>query len=115
MRVEQQNASLIDTLKQNIGPEEKEGRVTFTEQYFANTGVNNTAGTSESGKSVNVKDATYAKPTGEEKQGVAEEIEKSSAMDATEQKNQMAASGKHNFSRRLCQNGGRWFLAGRYQ
>ncbi len=90
MRVEQQNASLIDTLKQNIGPEEKEGRVTFSEQYFANSGVNNTAGTSETGKSVNVKDATYAKPTGEEKQGVAEEIEKSSAMDATERKNQMA-------------------------
>lgn len=90
MRVEQQNASLIDTLKQNIGPEEKEGRVTFSEQYFANSGVNNTAGTSESGKSVNVKDATYAKPTGEEKQDVAEEIEKSSAMDATERKNQMA-------------------------
>ena len=90
MRVEQQNASLIDTLKQNIGPEEKEGRVTFSEQYFANSGVNNIAGTSESGKSVNVKDATYAKPTGEEKQDVAEEIEKSSAMDATERKNQMA-------------------------
>ncbi len=45
---------------------------------------------SDNAKSVNLKDATYAKPAAEDKQTVAEEIEASATLDAEERKNQMA-------------------------
>lgn len=88
MRVEQQNASIVDELKQSIGPKEKSepmpGGVGFAEKAVEKSKV------SENAKSVNLKDATYNKPEAEEKKTAVEEIEQSSAMSAEQRKNQMA-------------------------
>ena len=90
MRVEQQSQNIIDVVKQSIGPEEKSGFV--LSQYT--TGAAGVAveksSVSDNAKSVNLKDATYAKPAAEDKQTVAEEIEASATLDAEERKNQMA-------------------------
>ena len=90
MRVEQQSQNIIDVVKQSIGPEEKSGSV--LSQYT--TGAAGVAveksSVSDNAKSVNLKDATYAKPAAEDKQTVAEEIEASATLDAEERKNQMA-------------------------
>lgn len=84
MRVEQQNANIVDTLKQSIGPEEKETEISFPQKAAAK--VEEKAGT---GQTVNLKDATYLKPGMEEKKTAAEEMEENAALDATERKNQM--------------------------
>ncbi|MBP3487151.1 MAG: hypothetical protein J6K53_02020 [Roseburia sp.] len=88
MRVEQQNASIVDELKQSIGPKEKSepmpGGVGFAEKAVEKSRV------SENAKSVNLKDATYNKPEAEEKKTAVEEIEQSSVMSAEQRKNQMA-------------------------
>lgn len=88
MRVEQQNASIVDELKQSIGPKEKSepmpGGVGFAEKAVEKSKV------SENAKSVNLKDATYNKPEAEEKKTAVEEIEQSSVMSAEQRKNQMA-------------------------
>ena len=84
MRVEQQNTDFIDKLQQTTGPKEQEGRITFADMTAQKSS------TCSSQKSVNVKDATYLKPTAEEKQDITEEIGQSAALDATERKNQMA-------------------------
>lgn len=86
MRVEQQNANIIDTLKQSIGPEEAETEISFSkkiEKAVTKAGAKNE-------KSVNLKDATYLKPGAEEKKTAAEEIEEASSMDAETRRNQMA-------------------------
>lgn len=85
MRVEQQNVNIVDTLKQNIGPEERETEISFPEKAAAKAAEKTGAG-----QTVNLKDATYLKPGMEEKKTAADEIEEAAAMDATERKNQMA-------------------------
>lgn len=85
MRVEQQNANIVDTLKQSIGPEEKETEISFPQKAAAK--VEEKAAT---GQTVNIKDATYLKPGMEEKKTAADEMEENAALDATERKNQMA-------------------------
>lgn len=85
MRVEQQNVNIVDTLKQSIGPEEKETEISFPQKAAAK--VEEKAGT---GQTVNLKDATYLKPGMEEKKTAADEMEENAALDATERKNQMA-------------------------
>lgn len=88
MRVEQQNASIVDELKQSIGPKEKNEPV-LSGVGFAEKAVEKSK-VSENAKSVNLKDATYMKPEAEEKKTAAEEIEQSSSMSAEQRKNQMA-------------------------
>lgn len=88
MRVEQQNASIVDELKQSIGPKEKNEPV-LNGVGFAEKAVEKSR-LSENTKSVNMKDATYLKPGAEEKKTVAEEIEQSTSMSAEQRKNQMA-------------------------
>ena len=73
MRVEQQNANIVDVVKQSIGPENTENTI-LTEAKVA--GANgavysaNKTDKSDPTKSVNVKDATYLKPETEEKKSV---------------------------------------------
>lgn len=92
MRVEQQNANIVDVLKQSIGPENNENAI-FAEAGM--TGVKgvvysaNKADKTDHTKSVNVKDATYGKPETEEKKSALEAYEEGSSLDATERKNQM--------------------------
>lgn len=88
MRVEQQNASIVDELKQSIGPKEKNEPV-LSGVGFAEKAVEKSK-VSENAKSVNLKDATYMRPEAEEKKTAAEEIEQSSSMSAEQRKNQMA-------------------------
>lgn len=88
MRVEQQNAGIIDVLQQNIGPEANKG-ISGNEIAAWDSAVVK-SGQKDSTKSVNMKDATYLKPGTEEKKTITEEIEQSEAVDATERKNQMA-------------------------
>lgn len=84
MRVEQQqNANMIDTLKQSIGPEEKETGISFLEKAVKSPEIKNA-------KSINLKDATYLKPGAEDKKTAAQEIEQAACVDAAERKNQMA-------------------------
>ena len=85
MRVEQQNANIVDTLKQSIGPEERETEISFPQKAAAKVEEK-----AEAGQTVNLKDATYLKPGMEEKKTAADEIEENAALDATERKNQMA-------------------------
>jgi len=98
MRVEQQNANILDTLKQSIGPDGEQENV-FVESILAKSKVSTENGVGHGGgkvnqsgnaTSVNLKDATYLKPQTEEQKTAAEEIEQSGSMDATERKNQMA-------------------------
>lgn len=83
MRVEQQNANIVDVLKQSIGPENKENTV------LAEVGTSVANGVVYSAKSVNLKDATYLKPETEEKKSALETYEEGSALDAAGRKNQM--------------------------
>lgn len=85
MRVEQQNANIVDTLKQSIGPEERETEISFPQKAAAKVEEK-----AQAGQTVNLKDATYLKPGMEEKKTAADEIEENAALDATERKNQMA-------------------------
>ena len=89
MRVEQQNANMVDALNKNIGPENAEN-VLFQEALIGKGafGPEKTEHT-EYGKSVNVKDATYLKPQFEEKKSAAERYEQGSTLDAAERKDQM--------------------------
>lgn len=89
MRVEQQNANMVDALNKNIGPENAEN-VLFQEALIGKGafGPEKTEHT-EYGKSVNVKDATYLKPQSEEKKSAAERYEQNSVLDAAERKDQM--------------------------
>lgn len=92
MRVEQQNANIVDVVKQSIGPENTENTI-LTEAKVA--GANgavysaNKTDKSDPTKSVNVKDATYLKPETEEKKSVIKTYEEESVLDAAERKNQM--------------------------
>lgn len=88
MRVEQQNTSIVDELKQSIGPKEKSESV-FSGVGFAEKAVEKSK-VSGNAKSVNMKDATYMKPEAEEKKTAAEEFEQSASMSAGQRKNQMA-------------------------
>ena len=90
MRVEQQSQNIIDVVKQSIGPEEKSGAVLSQYTTGAAGAAVEKSSVSDNAKSVNLKDATYAKPAAEDKQTVAEEIEASATLDAEERKNQMA-------------------------
>ena len=90
MRVEQQSQNIIDVVKQSIGPEEKRGAVLSQYTTGAAGAAVEKSSVSDNAKSVNLKDATYAKPAAEDKQTVAEEIEASATLDAEERKNQMA-------------------------
>ena len=92
MRVEQQNANIVDVLKQDIGPQEQENPVwnvgnTFADSIYKKNGI---AHGGDSVTSVNMKDATYLKPEAEEKKTVAQEMQQADNLDATERKNQMA-------------------------
>ena len=77
MRVEQQSQNIIDVVKQSIGPEEKSGAVLSQYTTGAAGAAVEKSSVSDNAKSVNLKDATYAKPAAEDKQTVAEEIEAS--------------------------------------
>lgn len=88
MRVEQQNTGIVDDLKQSIGPRKKDESILNTIGFSEKAVEKST--TSEHAKSINMKDATYIRPETEEKKTLAEEIEQSSSLDATERKNQMA-------------------------
>ena len=90
MRVEQQSQNIIDVVKQSIGPEEKSGAVLSQYTTGAAGAAVEKSSVSDNAKSVNLKDATYAKPAAEDKQTVAEEIEASATLDVEERKNQMA-------------------------
>lgn len=87
MRVEQQNTGIVDDLKQSIGPRKKSESILNTIGFSENAVEKSTI--SDHAKSVNMKDATYLRPETEEKKTLAEEIEQSSSLDATERKNQM--------------------------
>lgn len=89
MRVEQQNANIVDTVKQMGGPEENTSVLADAVSKFSEKAVERSA-KSDHAKSVNVKDATYMKPQTEEKKTAADEIEQSQALDAGERKEQMA-------------------------
>ena len=80
MRVEQQSQNIIDVVKQSIGPEEKSGAVLSQYTTGAAGAAVEKSSVSDNAKSVNLKDATYAKPAAEDKQ----------TLDAEERKNQMA-------------------------
>lgn len=83
MRVEQQNVSVVDLIQQSVNAGETGAAVSGGQKIAAE-------GSRESGAvSVNMKDVTYLKPGSEEKKTAAEEMEDSSAMDATDRKNQM--------------------------
>ena len=86
MRVEQQSQNIIDVVKQSIGPEEKSGSVLSQYTTGAAGAAVEKSSVSDNAKSVNLKDATYAKPAAEDKQTVAEEIEASATLDAEERK-----------------------------
>ena len=73
MRVEQQSQNIIDVVKQSIGPEEKSGAVLSQYTTGAAGAAVEKSSVSDNAKSVNLKDATYAKPAAEDKQTVAEE------------------------------------------
>ena len=105
MRVEQQSQNIIDVVKQSIGPEEKSGAVLSQYTTGAAGAAVEKSSVSDNAKSVNLKDATYAKPAAEDKQTVAEEIEASATLDAEERK---------YLPGRLCQNAGRRIFTGRY-
>ncbi len=83
MRVEQQNANIVDVVKQSIGPEHTENTI-LTEARASEA-----KGVTYHTKSVNVKDATYLKPEAEEKKSALKAYEKESVLDAAERKNQM--------------------------
>lgn len=93
MRVEQQNTNVVDVLKQNIGPENRENNnllagisnLESSAAYFVDK-VEQTG----RGKSFNVKDATYLKPQAEEKKTLTDTLERGAALDASERKEQMA-------------------------
>lgn len=92
MRIEQQNAGIVDVLKDSIGPEESKGlpeKGIYT-QYGIAYGDKSVEKSGKGAKSVNLKDATYLKPGTEEKKTVAQEVEEAGTMDAAERKNQMA-------------------------
>lgn len=90
MRVEQQNTNIVDVLKQSVGPEET-GHAAYSQKVavFFEKRVQG-EGKADASRSVNVKDATYLKPDGKEKQTIAEEIEQDSVLDASDRKEQMA-------------------------
>lgn len=89
MRVEQQNANIVDTVKQMSGPEENTSVLADAVSKFSEKAVERSA-KSDHAKSVNVKDATYMKPQAEEKKTAADEITQSQALDAGQRKEQMA-------------------------
>lgn len=92
MRVEQQNANIVDVLKQSIGPESNENTILAEAGMAGAKGVVYSADKAEKtdyAKSVNVKDATYGKPEAEEKKSALETYEEGSSLDAAERKNQM--------------------------
>lgn len=91
MRVEQQNANIIDTLQQSIGPEERVGTIS-AQQIYTQNGISFESKRAEKAgnmKSVNLKDATYLKPEQESQKSAAENMEQSSALDAASRKEQM--------------------------
>ena len=91
MRVEQQNANIIDTLQQSIGPEERVGTIS-AQQLYTNNGISFESKRVEKAgnmKSVNLKDATYLKPEQDAQKSTAENMEQSSALDAASRKEQM--------------------------
>ncbi|MGN0348834.1 MAG: DUF6240 domain-containing protein [Roseburia sp.] len=83
MRVEQQNVNISEILKQSSGVDEKGVGISFSQKAAEK------ASGAEAIKSVNVKDATYSKPTADEKKTALEEIEESASMDAGQRKDQM--------------------------
>ena len=92
MRVEQQNANIVDVLQQSIGPQEQEAPVwsvgnTFADSIYKKGGI---AHGGDSVTSVNMKDATYLKPEAEEKTTLVDKMQDGEALDATDRKNQMA-------------------------
>ncbi len=93
MRVEQQNTSIVDVLRQDFGPEEAPGGIFGGKAGFVENGAavseTYTAKSSNGTVSVNLKDATYQKPGAEEEKTIVEELEKSASLDAAERKDQM--------------------------
>ena len=93
MRVEQQNTSVVDVLRQDFGPEEQAegifgGKAGITGSQAACSETYTATGHSGT-MSVNMRDATYQKPGAEEEKTTVEELEQSASMDAAERKNQM--------------------------
>lgn len=83
MRIEQQN-SILDMLQQNSNVEGKGSNTLFAEKATV------AKSKYSDNKSVFVKDSTYLNPALEDRSDLAEIIEGSIALDATDRKNQMA-------------------------
>lgn len=95
MRVEQQNPSVVDVLRQESGPEEKAGGIFSGKAgVVKNSGVvceTNTAHRGSGGAtSVNMKDATYLKPEAEDDKTIVDDLEQSATLDASGRREQMA-------------------------
>lgn len=90
MRVEQ-NANIVDIVKQSVGPEKKE-TAKYTDYMLGNDSDIYSADKADktgNGKSFNVKDATYIKPESEEKKTAMDAVEENAALDAAERQEQM--------------------------
>ncbi len=90
MRVEQ-NANIVDIVKQSVGPEKKE-TAKYADYILGNdSDIYSVDKTENKGnnKSFNVKDATYIKPESEEKKTAMDAVEDDASLDAAERKEQM--------------------------
>lgn len=83
MRIEQPN-SILEMLQQNSSVEGKGSKSLFAEKATVAKSKHS------DNQSVFVKDSTYLNPALEEKSDLAEVLEESTALDATDRKNQMA-------------------------
>lgn len=83
MRIEQQN-SILEMLQQNSNVEGKGSNTLFSEKATV------AKSKYSDNQSVFIKDSTYLNPALEEKSDLAEMLESTTALDATDRKNQMA-------------------------
>lgn len=83
MRVEQ-NANIVDIVKQSVGPETKE-KANFIDYVSGNSNDEYSADKTN----FQVKNATYGKPEAEEKKTAADSLINDASLDAAERKNQM--------------------------
>lgn len=90
MRVEQ-NANIVDIVKQSVGPEKKE-TAKYADYILGNDSDIYSVDKGEktgNNKSFHVEDATYLKPEAEEKKTAMDAVEENAALTAEERKEQM--------------------------
>lgn len=90
MRVEQ-NANIVDIVKQSVGPEKKE-TAKYADYILGNDSDIYSVDKAEktgNNKSFHVEDATYLKPEAEEKKTAMDAVEENAALTAEERKEQM--------------------------